>query len=59
MIITNLLLPLGHISNNNMGWNANKKNMGFKKILKNYRMGWKLLEIMANGLYAVFHRFVG
>ena len=40
-----------------MGCNANKKNMGSKKNLKNLQMGCKLLEIMADGLYAVFHRF--
>ena len=40
-----------------MGCNANKKKMGSKKILKNWQMGYKLLEIMADGLYAVFHRF--
>ena len=40
-----------------MGCNANKKNMGSKRNLKNEKMGCKLLEIMADGLYAVFHRF--
>ena len=40
-----------------MGCNANKKNMGSKKTRKNYQMGYKLFEIMADGLYAVFHRF--
>ena len=39
-----------------MGCNANKKNMGLKN-LKNLQMGCKLLEIMADGLYALFHRF--
>ena len=34
-----------------MGCNANKKKMGSKK------MGCTLLEIMADGLSAVFHRF--
>ena len=40
-----------------MGYNANKKNMGSKKNLKNWQTGCKLLEIMADGMYAVFHRF--
>ena len=50
-----------------MGCNANKKNMGSKKNLRiskwavNYyffeSLGCKLLEIMADGLYDVFHRF--
>ena len=39
-----------------MGCNANKKKMG-SKFFKNWQMGCKLLEIMANGMYAVFHRF--
>ena len=41
----------------NMGCNANEKKMGSKKNLKNWQMGCKLLEILADGLYAVFHRF--
>ena len=41
----------------NMGCNANKKKMRSKKFIKNWQMGCKLLEIMADGLYAVFHRF--
>ena len=40
-----------------MGCNANKKNMGSKKNLKNYQTGCKLSEIMADGMYVVFHRF--
>ena len=28
-----------------------------QKILMNWQMGCKLLEIMADGLYVVFHRF--
>ena len=40
-----------------MGCNANKKNMGSKKNLDNQQMGCKLLEIMADGLYVVFHIF--
>ena len=40
-----------------MGCNANKKKMGSKKILKNYQMGCTLLEIMADGMSAIFHRF--
>ena len=40
-----------------MGCNANKKNMGSKKNLNNQQMGSKLLEIMTDGLYDVFHRF--
>ena len=39
-----------------MGCNAKKKNMGSKKYLKNYQMGCKLLEIMADEMYVVFHR---
>ena len=31
--------------------------MGSKKTRKNSQMGCKLLEIMADGLYVVFHRF--
>ena len=34
-----------------------EKKMGSKKILQNWQMGCKLLEIMADGLYVVFHRF--
>ena len=33
------------------------KEYGLQKNLKNKQMGCKLLEIMADGLYAVFHRF--
>ena len=33
------------------------QKMGCIKLLKNQQMGCKLLEIMADGLYAVFHRF--
>ena len=40
-----------------MGCNANKKKMGSKKILRISKMGCTLLEIMADGMYAVFHRF--
>ena len=40
-----------------MDCNANKKNICSKKNLKNQLMGCKLLEIMADGLYDVFHRF--
>ena len=40
-----------------MGCNANKKNMGSKKTLRISKWSAKLLEIMADGLYAVFHRF--
>ena len=40
-----------------MGCNASIKNMGSKKTRKNEQMGCKLFEIMADGLYAVFHRF--
>ena len=47
------LFDRGH----NMGCNANKKNMGSNKNLNSQQMGCKLLEIMADGLYAVFHRF--
>ena len=36
---------------------SKKKKMGSKEILKNWQMGCKFLEIMADGLYAVFHRF--
>ena len=38
-----------------MGCNVNKKKMGSKKFLK--KMGCTLLEIMEDGLYAIFHRF--
>ena len=40
-----------------MGCNPKKKNMGSKKILKNYQMGCQLLEIKVDGLYAIFHIF--
>ena len=40
-----------------MGCNANKKKMDSKKILKNYQMGCEFSEIMADGMYVVFHRF--
>jgi len=40
-----------------MGCNANKKKMGSKKILKNKQIGCTLIEIMADGLYAVLHGF--
>ena len=36
---------------------AQKKKMGSKKILKNWQMGCKLLEIKTDGMYAIFHRF--
>ena len=35
------------------------KRIWASNILKNYQMGCKLLKIMANGLYAIFHRFGG
>ena len=38
-----------------MRYNANKKNMGSKKTLRIRK--WVVLEIIADGLYAVFHRF--
>jgi hypothetical protein len=43
----------------NIGCNANKKNMCCKKILKKEQMGCKLLKIIANVLYDVCHRFGG
>ena len=33
------------------------KRIWAPKNLKNYQMGCKLLEIMADGMYAVSHRF--
>ena len=33
------------------------KRIWAPKNLNNYQMGCKLLEIMADGLYAIFHRF--
>ena len=42
-----------------MGYNANKKNMGRNKFLKNEQIICKLLEIIANGLYAICHWFGG
>ena len=48
-----ILFNRGH----NMGCNGKKKKMGSKKFLRISKMGCTLLEIMADGLYAVFHRF--